>query len=163
MFFTYCKLFRCIQSADCLQLKLEASHLKQLCTNLEATISELEACNKKQQQAIQQLHSELSQTTPDIAALTEELTQMQEAHHRQVLVLEYDKKQVCKHLEKQVEQNTRLQRRLDEQLLQLKSAQREVEDLHNLLDHKAPHRDTEETQTRRREKKGDTRYWVMLL
>lgn len=54
-------------------------------------------------------------------------------------MLEYDKKQLGRELGVQMEHGLQLQKRLDEQLLQLKSAQHEVEDLHSLLEHKLGH------------------------
>lgn len=139
-------------------MKSESSRLRQQLFDSKAMVNELETSNKKQQQTIEHLRSQLSQTLPDMAVVQKELAQLQEVHRRQVLVLEYDKKHVCKKLQAQVEQNGRLQSRLNEQLLQLKSAQHEVEDLHFLLEHKTNCSKAGETPSGLRERKRkDTR------
>ena len=156
----YCLYF--VQCADYQQLKADATRLRQQCSEFKAAIGDLESSNKKQQNAIEELRSQLSRrssTSPDAAGLKKGMAQLQEDHRRQLLVLEYDKKQASKKLQAQVELNDLLQGRLDEQLLQLKAARREVEDLHCLLKAKRTN-NSGHVATERKEdaKKGNTRY-----
>ncbi len=139
-------------------MKSESSLLRQQLADSKTTVCELESSNRKHQHTIERLQSQMSQTLPDMATVHKELAQLQEVHKRQVLVLEYDKKQLYKKLQTQVEHNGRLQSRLDEQLLQLKSTQREVEDLHFILEHKSgTSRAVENLSGLRERKRRDTR------
>lgn len=63
------------------------------------------------------------------------MEQLRNSHHKQMLVLEYDNKQLSRQLAAQSEHTLLLQKRLDEQLVELRSAQRDVQDLHSLLEH----------------------------
>ena len=55
-------------------------------------------------------------------------------HHKEMLLLQYDNKQLRKQLAHHAETVFQYQKKLDEQLVQLRSAQREVQDLHSLLE-----------------------------
>jgi len=150
-----------VQCADYQQLKAEASLLRQQSSEFKTAISDLESSNERLQRTIEELRSQLSHqssASPDAASRKKKgVAQLQEDHRRQLLVLEYDKKQASKQLLVQVELNGLLQRRLDEQLLQLKAARHEVEDLHGLLQTKRTHRGHVATETKGDLKKGNAR------
>ncbi len=99
----------------------------------------MKANYQQQQLTLKQLQAKLSQPNLELLSLQAEVEQLRKAHHRELLVLEYDNKQLGRHLAAQTEHSHQLQRRLDEQLLQLRTAQRDVQDVHTLLEHTHPH------------------------
>ena len=125
-----------MQHDDDYQLKCKVAELQKQLSDSESKRNELKSSHKQQQNNIKQLQAQLSQPSPDLIATRGKLAQLHETHHKQLLVLEYDKKQLGRQLDLQMEHGLQLQKRLDEQLLQLKSAQHEMEDLHTLLEHK---------------------------
>ena len=99
---------------------------------------ELRASQKQQQLTIRQLQEKLSKAPLEQVSLQAEIDQLHKMHHKEMLVMEYDNKQLGRQLTARTENCVHLQRRLDEQLVQLRSAQREVQDLHSLLEHTLP-------------------------
>ena len=128
-----------LQLSDCHLLKQQLSDTQKQLMTSERKFSEAKSEHKKrnseQQQVIRQLQTKLSRPSPEQLTLQSELEQMQKAHHRQMLVVEYENKQLRKQLGVQSEYSLELQKRLDEQTVQLRSAQREVDDLHSQLEH----------------------------
>ena len=92
----------------------------------------------EQKQLLKQLQSRQARPIAELSSLQEQLEQLRKQHHNEMLVMEYDNKSLGKQLAVQTEYSIQLQRQLDEQLLQLKSAQREVEDLHSLVEQMKP-------------------------
>ena len=121
-----------MQFNDYHQLKRAVTDLQQELSNSESKCSELTASHKQQEHTLKQLQTQLSQPS-DLISLQDELSQLRVSHRKQLLVLEFDKKHLGKQLAVQMEHGLQLQKRLDQQLLQLKSAQHEVDDLQSLL------------------------------
>lgn len=116
----------------------QVAELKQKLALSESKRVELKASQNQQQLAIQHLQDELSRAPLEQVSLQAEIDQLRKMHHKEMLVMEYDSKQLGRQLATQTENSVHLQRRLDEQLVQLRSAQREVQDLHSLLEHAHP-------------------------
>lgn len=114
------------------------AELKKQLSHSESKYSEVKASYRQQQLIMKQLQARLAQPNMEILGLQAEMERLRKAHHREMLVLEYDNKQLSRHLATQTEHSHQLQRRLDEQHVQLRSAQREVEDMQSLLDHVYP-------------------------
>lgn len=110
------------------------AELKQQLSSLEERHSELKASHKQQQLTIRQQQARLAVHTPEQLTLQAEMDKLRKCHHKEMLVLEYDNKQLRRQLAGQAEYVLQLQRRLDEQLIHLKAAQREVQDLHSLIE-----------------------------
>ena len=127
---------------DYQQLKLKVSELQQRVSMADKKLSEANIEYKRrlneQKQLLKQLQSRHTRPVEELTSLQEEIERLRKQHHREMLVLEYDNKQLGKQLAVQTEYSLQLQRQLDEQLLQLKSAQREVEDLHSLVEQLKP-------------------------
>ena len=115
------------------------AELKKQLSHSESKYSEMKASYRQLQLIQKQLQGRLAQPNVEILELRAEIERLRKAHHREMLVLEYDNKQLSRHLATQVEHSHQLQRRLDEQHVQLRMAQREVEDMQSLLDHAYPH------------------------
>lgn len=126
-----------LQFSEC---KQKLAQLKQQLSLSDAKCVELKSGQKNQQAVIKQLQSRLSKPHQDLMALQAELEQTRKAHHKELLVLEYDNKQLGRQLAAQTERAIHFQKMLDEQLVQLRSAQREVQDLHFMLENTQPHR-----------------------
>ena len=92
----------------------------------------------EQKQLLKQLQMKHAKPISELASLQDEIERLQKQHHKEMLTLEHDNKHLGKQLAVQTEYSIQLQRQLDEQLLQLKSAQREVEDLHSLVQQMKP-------------------------
>lgn len=146
-----------MQYDDYHQLKCKVTELQRQLSNSENKVSELKSNHKQQQNTIKQLRVQLSQPSLELTSLQDELTQLHETHHKQMLVMGYDNKQLRKQLAMQVECGVRLQKRVDEQLLQLKSAQREVKDLQSLLEHELVHGAFQGSHRGHREGRGNAR------
>lgn len=123
---------------DYQQLKQKVSELQQSLAVADKKLSEAKVEYKsrltEQKQLLKQLQTRHARPVEELTSLQEEVEQLRKQHHKEMLVLEYDNKQLGKKLAVQTEYSLQLQRQLDEQLLQLKSAQREVEDLHSLAE-----------------------------
>lgn len=104
----------------------------------ESKCAELRSNQKQQQSTIKQLQVKLSKPDTELMALQAEVERLYKAHHKEMLVLEYDNKQLGRQLAAQTEHTVHCQKRLDEQLVQLRSAQREVQDLHFMLERFKP-------------------------
>lgn len=127
------------QFADYNHLKHEVSELRQQVSLSENKYAELKASHRSQQLTIRQQQTMLSQPRLEQASMQAEMEQLRRTHHKQMLVMEYDNKHLGRQLAAQSEHILSLQRRLDEQLVQLRSAQREVQDLQSLLEHAYSH------------------------
>lgn len=114
------------------------SELRQQLSFSESKCGELKSGQKHQQGIIKQLQARLSKPNSELASLQAEVDRLRKAHHKEMLVLEYDNKQLGRQLAAQTENTIHSQKRLDEQLVQLRSAQREVQDLHFMLEHSQP-------------------------
>lgn len=127
---------------DYQQLKQKVSELQRCVAMADKKLSEAKIEYKKrlseQKQLLKQLQTKHAKPISELASLQEELERLQKQHHKEMLTLEYDNKRLGKQLAVQTEYSMQLQRQLDEQLLQLKSAQREVEDLHSLVEQMKP-------------------------
>ena len=127
---------------DYQQLKQKVSELQQSLAVADKRLSEAKIEYKRrlteQKQLLKQLQTRHARPVEELTSLQEEVEQLRKQHHKEMLVLEYDNKQLGKKLAVQTEHSLQLQRQLDEQLLQLKSAQREVEDLHSLAEQLKP-------------------------
>lgn len=116
----------------------KVTELRQQLSCSESKCSELKSIQKHQQSTIKQLQAKLSRPSLEVVSLQAEVERLRKAHHKEMLVLEYDNKQLGRQLAAQTEQMVNSQKRLDEQLVQLRSAQREVQDLHSMLEHTQP-------------------------
>lgn len=127
---------------DYQQLRVKVSELQQCVAVANQKISETKIEYKRrlseQKQVVKELQSRNSRPISELSSLQEEIEQLRKRHHKEMLVLEYDNKHLGKQLAVQTEYSLQLQRQLDEQLLQLKSAQREVEDLHSIVEQLKP-------------------------
>ena len=127
---------------DYQQLKQKVSELQQCAAMADKKLSEAKIEYKRrlseQKQLLKQLQTKHAKPISELASLQEEIERLQKQHHKEMVVLEYDNKRLGKQLAVQTEYSIQLQRQLDEQLLQLKSAQREVDDLHSLVEHLKP-------------------------
>ena len=111
------------------------AELKQQLSSSENRCSELKAIQKHHQSTVKQLQAKLSKPSPELMSLQAEMEHLRKVHHKELLVLQYDNKQLRRQLTEQTEQSIVSQARLDEQLVQLRSTQREVQDLHFMLEH----------------------------
>ena len=127
---------------DYQQLKQKVSELQQRVAVADRKLSETKIEYKRrlseQKQLLKQLQMKHAKPISELASLQDEIEQLQKQHHKEMLTLEHDNKHLGKQLAVQTEYSVQLQRQLDEQLLQLKSAQREVEDLHSLVQQMKP-------------------------
>lgn len=127
---------------DYQQLRLKITELQQCVAVADQKLSETKAEYKRrlleQKQIVKELQSRNSKPISELSSLQEEIEQLRKRHHKEMLVLEYANKHLGKQLAVQTEYSLQLQRQLDEQLLQLKSAQREVDDLHSLVEQLKP-------------------------
>lgn len=114
------------------------AELKQQLSFSESKCSELRSSQKQQQAAMKQLQAKLSKPGMELLSLQAEVERLRKVHHKEMLVLEYDNKQLGRQLAAQTEHAVHYQKRLDEQLVQLRSAQREVQDLHFMLERSQP-------------------------
>lgn len=132
-------LLSSMKMRDYQQLKQKVSELQQCLAMADEKLSEVKTEYKRRhsehKQLLKQLQTRHAKPISELASLQEEIEQLRKQHHKEMLVFEYDNKQLGKQLAIQTEYSIQLQRQLDEQLLQLKSAQREVEDLHSLMEH----------------------------
>lgn len=121
------------------QLEQKISELQQQLRTTEQRLSEIKMEHKRksseQQQLIKQLQTKFSRPSSEQLALRAELEQLGKTHHKEMLVVQYENQQLRKHLTVHSERSLQLQRQLDEQTVQLRSAQREVNDLHSQLQH----------------------------
>lgn len=113
---------------------MKVVELKQHLSLSESKLAEFKASHKHQQHTIKQLQDKVAQPLLEQVSLQAEVDQLRKTHHREMLVFEHDNKQLGRKLAAQTEHSFHLQKRLDEQLVQLRSAQREVQDLHTLLE-----------------------------
>lgn len=124
------------------ELQKRSNDLQQEVATIEKRLSETKSEYKRrisdQQRLIKDLQVKISHPSSKFEALQRELEQLRDTHQKEVLVMEYDKKELSRQLAIQNEYAHRLQDRLDEQLVQLMSAQREVQDVHSLLEHLKP-------------------------
>ena len=127
---------------DYQQLKKKVAGLQQCVAMADKKLSDTKIEYKRrvseQKQLLKQLQSRQTRPIAELTSLQEQLDQLRKQHHHEMLVMEYDNKSLGKQLAVQTEHSIQLQRQLDEQLLQLKSAQREVEDLHSLVEQMKP-------------------------
>ena len=127
---------------DYQQLRLKITELQQCAAVADQKLSETKMEYKRrlseQKQIVKELQSRTSKPISELSSLQEEIEQLRKRHHKEMLVLEYDNKHLGKQLAVQTEYSLQLQRQLDEQMLQLKSAQREVYDLHSLVEQLKP-------------------------
>ena len=150
---------------DYQQLKQKVSELQQCVTVADTKLSEVKVEYKRrlseQKQLLKELKTKHSKPITELASLQKEIELLQKQHHKEMLTLEYDNQHLGKQLAVQTEYSIQLQRQLDEQLLQLKSAQREVKDLHSLVEQMKPlstfsKKDTKLTLSVAEDKKNDT-------
>ena len=124
------------------QLKQKVSELQRCVALADRKLSEAKTEYKsrlsEQKQLLKKLQMKQAKPISELASLQDEVERLQKQHHKEMLTLEYDNKRLGKQLAVQTEYSIQLQRQLDEQLLQLKSAQREVEDLHSLVEQMKP-------------------------
>jgi antitoxin component of MazEF toxin-antitoxin module len=127
---------------DYQQLKQKVSELQQCVAVANRKLSEAKIEYKRrlseQKQLLKQLQMKHAKPISELASLQDEIERLQKQHHKEMLTLEHDNRHLGKQLAVQTEYSVQLQRQLDEQLLQLKSAQREVEDLHSLVEQMKP-------------------------
>lgn len=124
--------------SDYNQLKKKVAELKQQLSFSESKCAELRSNQKQQQATVKQLQAKLSKPGMELVSLQTEVERLRKVHHKEMLVLEYDNKQLGRQLAAQTEDVIHYQKRLDEQLVQLRSAQREVQDLHFMLERSQP-------------------------
>lgn len=115
------------------------AELKQQLSSSENRCSELKAIQRHQQSTIKQLQAKHSKPSPELMSMQAEMEHLRKSHHKEVLVLQYDSKQLRRQLAEHAEQTVASQKQLDEQLLQLQSAQREVQDLHFMMERSQGH------------------------
>lgn len=114
------------------------SALQRQLTHSESKYGDLKTSHKQLQHTTKQLQARLSQPNLEVASLRAELDQLQRTRQKEKLVSDFDNKQLRRQLEDQASHTLQLQMKLDEQLIQLRSAQREVQDLQSLLEHTIP-------------------------
>ena len=119
-----------------------SNNLQQEVATIEKKLLETKTEYKRrisvQQHLIKDLQSKMSHPRSNLEVLQREVEQLRNTHQKEVLVMEYDNKELTRQLAVLTEYAHRLQDRLDEQLVQLMSAQREVQDVHSLLEHLKP-------------------------
>lgn len=127
---------------DYQQLKQKVVDLQQSASLAERRLTETKLEYKKrladQKQVMKELQSRTARPIAELESLQEEIDRLRSGHHKEMLVLEYDNKELGKQLAAQTEHSLQLQRQLDEQLVQLKTAQREVDDLHSIVEQLKP-------------------------
>ena len=127
---------------DYQQLKQKVSELQRCVAMADRKLSEAKIEYKRQlseqKKLLKQLQMKHAKPISELASLQDEIERLQKQHHKEMFTLEYENKCLGKQLAVQTEYSIQLQRQLDEQLLQLKSAQREVEDLHSLVEQMKP-------------------------
>ena len=119
---------------------LDYSQLKERCLAAESKLMEGRAEYKRrstqQQGLIKQLQTQLSrQSHAGLVRLEAELTQLHESHCSEVAAMANDRRRLQEQLEQTAAVARASQRKAEEQMVQLLAAQREVEDLHAMLQH----------------------------
>ena len=128
--------------ADYQSLKQRTLELQRQLTTASKKLSETKVeykqRNSEQQQLIKSLQSRLSNPSPELLALQVEIERLQRTHQEEMIVFECDNQELRKQLSIQAEYCQELQKHLDGQMLQLRTAQREVDDLRQILEHLKP-------------------------
>ena len=116
------------------QLQQKSQELARELANAEKKLQEYKRRNSDNQRLVKDLQSRAPHPAQELEALKKELDEIRAAHHKEVFVMENNNKELRRQLVAQTEYAGVLQKKLDDQMLQLLSAQREVRDIHSTME-----------------------------
>lgn len=126
--------YKCTQVDDYDLLQKRCQDLSQELAVVEKRLSDYKRKNSDSQRLIKELQSKVPHPTHELEVLKRELEEIRKAHHKELYAIKNSNSELRRQLVVQTDYAGELQKTLDEQMLQLLSAQREVKDIHIILE-----------------------------
>ncbi len=138
----------CVQVSNYDQLQKRSQELIQDLANTEKKLLTYKQRSSESQRIIRELRLSVPRPARELEALKKELDEIRRTRQREVAAMEANNRKLRQQLVVQSEHSIALQKKLDDQMVELFSAQREVEDLHSLLEQVKPKRIIKKTPLR---------------
>lgn len=115
-------------------LQKRSLELAQEVENAEKKLLTYKHRNADNQRVIRELQSNIPRPTRELEALKKELDDIRRVRHKEMVTMETNNRELRRQLVAQSEYCVALQKKLDDQMVELLSAQREVQGVHSLLE-----------------------------
>lgn len=124
----------CMQMNDYDQLQKKSQELAQELANAEIKLSNYKHRNSDSQHLIRELQSNVPRPVRELEAVKKELDDIRRARQKELVGMETNNRGLRRQLAVQRQYSEALQKKLDDQMVELLSAQRQVQEVHSLLE-----------------------------